>query len=92
MSVLTRSASRDASLDGRAVPMTGGAAPTAGGAEAFARDIAAHAPSARACLDPWECDAALRWLMASDRVVSEQAGRALVEVKASRPYLKEGHA
>jgi hypothetical protein len=30
--------------------------------------------------------------MASDRVVSEQAGRALVEVKASRPYLKEGHA
>ena len=63
-----------------------------GGAQDFARQIAAHAPSSRACLNPWECDRALRWLTASDRIVSERAGRALLEVEASRLYLREGHA
>ena len=37
-------------------------------------------------------DETLRWLTTSDRIVSDQAARALLEVKQSRLHVKEGHA
>ena len=37
-------------------------------------------------------DETLRWLTTSDRIVSDQAARALLEVKESRLHVKEGHA
>jgi hypothetical protein len=43
-------------------------------------------PGARAC------DEALRWLTASDRIVCDQVGRALLEVKEARLHEREGHA
>jgi hypothetical protein len=38
------------------------------------------------------CDGTLRWLTASDRLVSDQVGRALLEVKEARLHEREGHA
>ena len=38
------------------------------------------------------CDEALRWLTASDRIVSDQVSRALLEMKQSRLHEREGHA
>jgi hypothetical protein len=37
-------------------------------------------------------DDALRWLTASDRVVADQAARALLEVKEGRLRVAQGHA
>ncbi len=37
-------------------------------------------------------DETLRWLAASDRIVSDQAARALLEVKEGRLHVNEGHA
>lgn len=37
-------------------------------------------------------DETLRWLTASDRIVSDQVSRALLEVKEARMHIKEGHA
>jgi len=37
-------------------------------------------------------DETLRWLTASDRIVSDQAARALLEVKEGRLHVREGHA
>jgi len=37
-------------------------------------------------------DETLRWLAASDRIVSDEAARALLEVKERKLHVKEGHA
>ncbi len=37
-------------------------------------------------------DETLRWLAVSDRIVSDQAARALLEVKEGKLHVKEGHA
>ena len=37
-------------------------------------------------------DETLRWLAASDRIVSDQAARALLDVKEGRLHVQEGHA
>jgi len=41
---------------------------------------------------PRDYDDALRWMMVSDRLVSDEAARALLEVKERRLHVKEGHA
>ena len=49
--------------------------------------LAADAPG-----EPLIYDETLRWLTASDRIVSDQASRALLEVKEAKLHIKEGHA
>ena len=49
-------------------------------------------PGAQRSVRPQLYDDALRWLAASDRIVSDHAARALLEVKEGRLHVKEGHA
>ena len=49
-------------------------------------------PGAQRSARPQLYDDALRWLAASDRIVSDHAARALLEVKEGRLHVKEGHA
>ncbi len=49
-------------------------------------------PHSRGTSHPQPFDQALRWLAASDRVVSDLVAGALLEVKQSKAHLQEGHA
>jgi len=43
-------------------------------------------------LSAYTNDRTLRWLAASDRSISDQVSRALLEMKEDRLHVKEGHA